>query len=130
MPSPPKNASSYSLTNPDASNSVLGSPTSSPAFDTPILARFAVSGIGPFPAEILDVRSADGGLTVSLRITNEGSSAGSTTCRLIDPAAQGSGRSAFVLTSRIAPGATLEFDHTVTDFGSEVRPLAVDCAAP
>jgi len=95
-----------------------------------ILARFAVSGIGPFPAEVLDVRSADGGLTVSLRITNEGSSAGSTTCRLIDPAAQGSGRSAFVLTSRIAPGATLEFDHTVTDFGSEVRPLAVDCAAP
>jgi hypothetical protein len=95
-----------------------------------ILARFAVSGIGPFPAEILAVRSADEGLTVSLRVTNEGSNAGTTTCRIIDPAAQGSGRSAFVLTSRIAPGATIEFDHHVPEFGTTIRPLAVDCAAP
>jgi hypothetical protein len=95
-----------------------------------ILARLAVAGIGPFPAEVVDVRSADGGLVVSLKVTNLGLNAGTTTCRLTDPAARGSGKSAFILTTRIAPGATIEFDHRVLEFGTAVRPLAVDCAAP
>ncbi len=95
-----------------------------------LLARWAVSGIGPFKAEVVEVRSDNGALTVSFRVTNQGSSTGTTTCRIIDPALQGSGQPAFVLTPRIAPNATIELDHQLLGFGTAVRPLAVDCSAP
>jgi len=95
-----------------------------------ILARWAVAGIGPFSAEVVDVRTDNGALTVSLRVTNEGSNAGTTTCRITDTAAQGSGQPAFVLTPRIPPKATIEIDHRLLGFGTAVRPLAVDCDAP
>jgi hypothetical protein len=95
-----------------------------------IAAHLAVAGIGPFSAEVVGVRSESGVLIASLRVTNEGSSAGTTTCRISDPALQGSGRSAFILTSRIAPGSTVEFDHELPEFGPAVRPLHVECSAP
>ena len=95
-----------------------------------ILARWAVAGIGPFSAEVTDVRSDNGALTVSLRVTNEGSSAGTTTCRITDAAAQGSGQPAFFLTPRIPSKATIQIDHRLLGFGANVRPLAVDCDAP
>jgi hypothetical protein len=94
-----------------------------------LIARLAVAGIGPFSAEVVRVVPQDGGLTVSLRVTNEGSSAGTTTCRIEDPTVNGIDR-AFVLSPRIEPKATVTFDRTLTDFGPDVRPLAVACSAP
>lgn len=95
-----------------------------------ILARWAVAGIGPFKAEVVDVRSDNGILTVSFQVTNQGSNPGTTTCRIVDPALQGSGQPSFVMTPRIAPNATIELDHQLLGFGTAVRPLAVDCSAP
>jgi hypothetical protein len=95
-----------------------------------ILARWAVAGIGPFSAEVVGVRSDNGALMVSLRVTNEGSNPGTTTCRISDPAAQGSGQPAFFLTPRIPSKATIELDHRVLGFGTAVRPLDVECDAP
>lgn len=95
-----------------------------------IIARWAVAGVGPFAAEVVDVRSDNGVLTVAVRVTNEGSSPGTTTCRITDPALQGSGQPAFFLTPRIAPKATIDVDHRLLGFGTAVRPLAVDCSAP
>lgn len=95
-----------------------------------IVARWAVAGIGPFSAEVVDVRSDNGALSISVRVTNDGSNAGSTTCRITDSALQGSGKPAFIMTPRIAPKATIELHHRLDGFGTEVRPLAVDCAAP
>ena len=95
-----------------------------------LIARWAVAGIGPFSAQVLDVRSDNGTLSISLRVTNEGSSPGTTTCRVTDPAIQGSGRPAFFLTPRIDSKATIEIVQPLPGFGTAVRPLAVDCAAP
>jgi hypothetical protein len=94
-----------------------------------VAAMLAVSGIGPFPAEIVGVRPEGDALSVSLKVTNSGTSLGSTTCRVTDPASAG-GRAAFVLTPRVAGGATITFDATISDLGNEVRPLAVECSNP
>jgi hypothetical protein len=94
-----------------------------------VAAMLAVSGIGPFPAEIVGVRPDGDALSVSLKVTNSGTSLGSTTCRVTDPASAG-GRAAFVLTPRVAGGATIIFDATISDLGNDVRPLAVECSNP
>jgi hypothetical protein len=94
-----------------------------------LFAQLAVSGIGPFPAEVTDVRSSGDALSVSLMVTNSGTSLGSTTCRLSDPTVAG-GRAAFVLSPRIEAGATITFDARVTELGSSARPLAVECSDP
>lgn len=94
-----------------------------------VVAMLAVSGIGPFPAEVVGVRTDGDALSVSLRVTNNGTSLGSTTCRITDPATAG-GKAAFVLSPRIASKETITFDARVTELGSEARPLTVECSAP
>jgi hypothetical protein len=95
-----------------------------------IVARWAVAGIGPFSAEIVDVRPGDGALIVSVTVTNEGSNPGTTTCRIVDPVLQGSGQSSFFLTPPIAAKETIQLDQPIDGFGATVRPLAIDCSAP
>jgi hypothetical protein len=89
----------------------------------------AVKGIGPFPAEILGVKPNGDGLTVSLQVTNSGTSLGSTTCRITD-ATGASGHSAFIQSPRIDPGGTITFDAAVTGLGSEAKELDIACSAP
>lgn len=95
-----------------------------------IVAHIAVSGVGPFPAEVSSVRSENGALTVSLTVTNEGSSPGSTSCRISDPATRGGGGSAYIQTPRIAGGESVTIEKEVAELGTLVRPLAVECSAP
>ena len=94
-----------------------------------LLARLAVSGIGPFPAEVVAVRPDGDGLSISLQVTNAGTSMGSTTCRISDPTISG-GRAAFIQSPRIHANSTLTFDAEVTGLGSTARELAVECSAP
>lgn len=95
-----------------------------------VAAHFAVAGIGPFRAAVAGVTSEAGVLTVSIQVTNDGSAAGTTTCRLWDPALRGGGPSAFVLSPRVPPGATITFRHQPTTLSGEARPLDVECSAP
>ena len=95
-----------------------------------IVAHLAVAGIGPFTASVTDVRAADEGLVVTISATNEGTAAGSTTCRVTDAALRGAGPAAFVLSPRIGPGETVTFDGTVRELDGPARPLAVECSAP
>jgi hypothetical protein len=95
-----------------------------------LIGRLAISGIGPFPAEVAGVRSEGGLLTVTIRVTNEGTNAGTTTCRITDRELKGAGKPAFVLSPRIPPKATITFDHRLTGFGAVERPLDVACSAP
>lgn len=95
-----------------------------------VLARLAVSGVGPFPADVLNVATRGEGLAVTLRVTNKGSSTGSTTCALADPAARFGGATAYVQSPRIEPGATIEFTGEITQLGPEPRLLAVECSNP
>ena len=95
-----------------------------------VVARFAVGGIGPFDAVVGDVQAAESGLSVTVEVTNTGSSAGQTTCRITDASPRGGGQAALVQSPRIEPGETRSFTREVTEFGSEPLPLAVECHAP
>ena len=56
-----------------------------------ILGRLALSGIGPFAGHVGNVVSVPPGLAVTLTVTNKGTSAGSTTCRIYDAGSTGLG---------------------------------------
>ena len=95
-----------------------------------VVAHLAVAGIGPFTAAVADVRGADEGLAVTIRVTNEGTAPGSTTCRVTDAALRGTGPAAFLLSPRIGPGETITFGRVVPELAGPARPLAVECSAP
>jgi hypothetical protein len=95
-----------------------------------IAAHLAVSGIGPFPSSVADVAPDPGGLRVTISVTNEGSSAGSTTCRIDDPDIPGIAPDAiFVQSPVVQPGSTVRFETLVTGLGTVPRPLSSECGA-
>jgi hypothetical protein len=96
-----------------------------------IAGHIAVAGIGPFVAQVTTVRAApDGaGVVATISVHNDGSSAGTASCRLSDPADRGIKTSEIVYTPMIPPGSTIEFDHEVS-FGSAGQPLDVACTGP
>lgn len=95
-----------------------------------LLAGFALSGVGPFSASVASVVSDPPGLNVTLSVTNEGSRAGSTSCRVYDPSSPAAAEGAVLQTPRIEAGATISFNQRVTELGSEPRDLAVECRDP
>lgn len=92
-----------------------------------LLANLAISGIGPFRAVISNVTAAPAGLELTMTVTNDGSRAGSTTCRVQDLEGGLGPDTAFIQTPRVEPGATLSFDITVTELGTEPRELVAEC---
>ena len=95
-----------------------------------LLGKFALSGIGPFPASVVGVVSAPPGLAITVTVTNKGSSAGATTCRVFDPATGGTGLDvAYLLSPQIPAGSTVSFSKETAALGSEVRTLAVECSS-
>ena len=94
-----------------------------------VVARLAISGVGPFSSSLVGFGADPGGIRVTISVTNGGSSAGATTCRIGDPELRGIGpETAFVQSPIIQPGATVTFDRVVTSLGTEPRPLTVDCS--
>ena len=95
-----------------------------------VAARLSIAGVGPFTSSVANVAADPAGLRVSVSVTNAGSSAGSTTCRIDDPALRGIGPEAqFVESPRVPPGATITFDVVVTSLGTTVKPLIADCSS-
>lgn len=96
-----------------------------------IVAHFAVAGIGPFVAQVTSVVAAPGGAGVvaTISVHNDGTAAGTATCRLSDPVDRGIKTSDVVYSPMIPPGATIAFDHQVA-FGSAGQPLDVACTGP
>ncbi|HEY4190630.1 MAG TPA: hypothetical protein VGM28_09430 [Candidatus Limnocylindrales bacterium] len=93
-----------------------------------VVARLAINGVGPFTSSIGTATADAAGLHVTITITNTGSSAGVTTCRVSDPAMPGIGpEAAFVQTPVIQPGATVAFDAVVTSLGTTPKLLSVSC---
>lgn len=96
-----------------------------------VLGRLALAGIGPFKGEIGNIVASPPGLALTLTVTNLGTSAGSTTCRVYDPSTPGIGpESAFIVSPRIGPGQTVSFSKDVRGLGATIRPLAVECTGP
>jgi hypothetical protein len=97
-----------------------------------IAAHVAVSGIGPFVASVTEVRPASGpaaAVLATISVHNNGSRAGTATCRVSDPANRGIQTSEVVYSPMIPPGGTIEFGHEVS-FGSPGQPLDVACTGP
>ncbi len=94
-------------------------------------AHLAVAGIGPFKAEVTAMRPAStaGAVVATLAITNQGTAAGTATCRLTDPEDRGIDHQDVVYTARVPPGSTITFDHEVS-FGDVTRPFDVTCKGP
>jgi hypothetical protein len=65
----------------------------------------------------------------TISVHNDGSRAGTATCRVSDPADRGIQTSEVVYSPMIPPGGTIEFDHEVS-FGSPGQPLDVACTGP
>jgi hypothetical protein len=95
-----------------------------------VVARLAVSGIGPFEARVAEAVAEGNGLAVTLSVTNLGTSGGQTTCRVTDPADRTGNTGGFILSPSIEAGRTVTFTSRITELGATVRPLKVECSAP
>ena len=62
------------------------------------------------------------GLAVTLTVTNHGSSAGQTTCRVTDPADRTGNIGGFMLSPQIEPGETVTFTQRLTALGHDRPP--------
>lgn len=95
-----------------------------------VAGRVALSGIGPFEAQVIGVDAAGAGLVVTIDVHNQGTKAGPTTCRITDPANRGVGPAAIVQSPPVEPGQSRSFTATIPQFGASPRPLAITCEAP
>jgi hypothetical protein len=94
------------------------------------IAHFAVSGVGPFSAQVSGVVPDGAGLAITLTVRNDGTSAGQTTCRVVDPFDRNASKGAIIVSPKIDAGQTRTFSQTVLELGSTVRDLTVACSAP
>jgi predicted nucleic acid-binding Zn ribbon protein len=95
-----------------------------------VIGRLALAGVGPFHASVANVAPTADGLAVTLTVRNDGTSEGSSTCRLTEASRNGTGPSAIVLTPHVKPGQSLTFTSIVSTLGTTVVPLAVECRSP
>jgi hypothetical protein len=95
-----------------------------------LAARFAVAGVGPFQAVVSGMNEDAGALVVQVRLTNNGSAAGTTSCRISDPALQGAGKPVFFVSPRIAPKETVTLEQRLDGMTGPARPLDVECSSP
>lgn len=88
-----------------------------------------VGGVGPFSGQLTAAVPADGGLVLTLAVTNAGRRDGRASCRVWDPAYLGTPPiETFVRTPPIPAGESLTFEQHVADLGTETRAFAVDCS--
>lgn len=95
-----------------------------------VVARGALQGIGPFSGEIRSVTAAPAGLTVTLAVTNKGTNASATTCRVVAADREAGGPAQLVQTPNIPAGQTIEFTAAVAAFGDQPVDLAIECQSP
>lgn len=96
-----------------------------------VLGKIALAGVGPFSGEVTAVIATPPDLTVTLTVTNHGSRAGATTCRVFDLNDPGIGPdAAYVLSPQVPAGGTVAFSKEVATLGSTVKPLGTECTGP
>ena len=95
-----------------------------------VAGRLAFVGVGPFKGDLVTVAASGDGLAVTLMVTNQGTSAGATTCVLNDPVARYGGANGYAQSPRIDAGQTVTFTSQVTQLGGTPRLLDVQCSAP
>ena len=86
--------------------------------------------ITPFTGEVIDVAIAPAGLEVTVAVTNKGTSASATTCRVVEASRPVGGPGQLLQTPNVPAGQTIEFSAPVSVFGTVVTELGVDCQSP
>jgi hypothetical protein len=95
-----------------------------------VLGRAALSGTGPFVGTVTEVAPSSGGLTVSVRVENQGTKAAATTCRIVGAGNPAGGPGELVQTPLIAPKSSVQFSAVIVKLGATAIPLDVDCQSP
>jgi hypothetical protein len=95
-----------------------------------VAGRAVLAGTGPFGGSVVDVAPTTGGLAVTFEVSNDGSTAASTTCYVSETPPRFGGAKESVQVPLVQPGATVRFTATVTRFGSEPIALAAECPTP
>lgn len=92
-----------------------------------VAASFALRGVGPYNAQVVDVADAPGGVTATVSVSNEGTSAGRARCQL--QAHDTTGRalaSRSILSPQVDGGQTVEFDEEIPGSGG-ARDVTIEC---
>jgi hypothetical protein len=92
-----------------------------------VLGRVALSGIGPFTADVTTVVPTSRGLTITVTIRNDGTKAGSTMCRI---SAGGTGAQTALQIRQLQPGETATIETSTARFGRQPRELTATCDSP
>ncbi len=95
-----------------------------------VAGRAVIAGTGPFGGTVVGVSPADGGLSVTIRVTNEGTRAAATTCYVSESGDRIGGTTVAVQAPLVLPASSVEFTTVVTRFGSLPIDLAVECPSP
>jgi hypothetical protein len=95
-----------------------------------LVGHLAIAGVGPFDGRVVSAAPDGGGLSITLQVTNRGTSAGRTTCRIEDAADRNGGRGGLILSPQIQPGETLSFTKRVAELDSRAGNLTVECSTP
>jgi hypothetical protein len=95
-----------------------------------VVGRLALRDVGPFSGEVRSVVATPSGLEVTLAVTNAGSSASATTCRVIEASRPVGGPGQLLQTPNVPGGSTIEFTAPVSLFGDQPLALTVDCQSP
>jgi hypothetical protein len=95
-----------------------------------VLGRAALSGTGPFVGSVVGAVPAEGGLSVSVLVENQGTKATATTCRIVQAGNPIGGPGELVQTPPIPAKSSIQFDAVVVKLGTEVIPLDADCQSP
>ena len=95
-----------------------------------VVAKVSLSGLGPFSGAVVNAVPSDGGLTLTIEVSNAGSRDGQTNCVLRDPSRPVGGQVVRIQTPVIPSGGSVTFDRDVSEFGSVPVRLDVHCTSP
>lgn len=94
-----------------------------------IAASLSLRGVGPYVAEVNDVRAADPGWSITFAVTNEGTKAGRAKCQLVALGDAGQRlRTRSAITLPIEAGATAEQTETIPGLQVEPSDVTVSCS--
>jgi hypothetical protein len=95
-----------------------------------VAGRAALAGTGPFVGRVSAVVPSADGLAVTIVVSNEGTRAAATTCRLTESPRQIGGATQVVQAPLVPSGSTVEFTTLLTRFGTTPVALVIDCQSP
>jgi hypothetical protein len=95
-----------------------------------VAGRAVLVGTGPFDGRVVGVAPTSDGLAVTITVTNQGSRAASTTCRVSETPPRIGSPTQIVQTPLVQPATSVEFTAVVTRFGSTPIELAAECLSP